>query len=83
MNDAAGRYNSSEYTRVYLLQGRVAHLLAHNVSPNNNAASALCGVTNWPGYFRGTGAHGEREQAADMPLCRTCERKRNDRQAPG
>jgi hypothetical protein len=66
--------NQGEYTRVYLLSGRVAHLLAPSTSPNSPAATALCGVTNWPGYFRGTGAWGEREQARDMPLCQNCKR---------
>ena len=67
------------YTRVYLLTSRVHHLLPPNQSPNNIAARSLCGISSWPTYWRGTGSYGETRQAEDMPLCRTCERKRNER----
>jgi hypothetical protein len=70
---------AAQCTRVYMLTGRSAHLLPPGVSTYDAAATALCGVTNWPAHFRGTGAMGEREQAADMPLCRNCERLRNQR----
>lgn len=66
-------------TRVYLLTGRVAHLLAPGDSPSNSAATTLCGITSWPGHFRGTGLQGEREQAADMPLCQSCQRRLHER----
>lgn len=64
-------------TRVYMLTGRKAHLLAPGISAKDNTAAALCGITCWPAYFRGAGEYGEREQAAVMPLCRNCEMLRN------
>jgi len=66
---------AEQCTRVYMLTGRVAHLLPPGESASNSAATTLCGVTNWPGHFRGTALQGEREQAADMPLCITCQRQ--------
>ena len=68
------------YTLVYLSQGRAAHYLAPNVSPNNSAAYSLCGVTNWPTYWLGTGSQAEHDEAASRPLCKHCDRMRGERE---
>jgi hypothetical protein len=68
----------TKHTRVYVEAGRVAHLLAPNVSPNHRGAAALCGFSNWPAYFSGTGSQREHDTALSRPLCRTCERMRGD-----
>lgn len=69
------------HTLVYLPAGRAAHYLAPSQSPNNPAAHALCGVTNWPAYFLGTGSQAEHDEAASRPLCKTCARKRGESEA--
>lgn len=63
-------------TRVFLVRGIVAHLLAPHESASGNHM-ALCGTS--PGliagvgrYWRGTGSQGEYEHAADLPLCVRC-----------
>lgn len=72
---------SDGYSLVYLLTGTRAHALAPGVSVFDNTSRSLCGVTPWPGYWRGRSAVGEAEQAADMPLCLTCKRKRFEAEA--
>lgn len=65
----------SDCIRVYTPGGRKAHLLRPGVSPNSSAPSA-CG--RWPGfgeYWRGTGAQLEHEVAANLTLCKQCERR--------
>lgn len=65
----------AQCTRVYTLSGLKAHLLAPGVAAADISATALCGKQAWPSYWRGVGRHGEREQAADMPLCIHCANK--------
>lgn len=65
----------SQYTRVYVPGGRAAHLLAPDISPNNRAAHAVCGVSNWPSWFLGTGSQDEHDEARQRPLCRNCGRR--------
>lgn len=61
-------------TRVYMLTGRVAHLLEPDWSPSSTAARSWCGITTWPDHWRGTGSYAEIRQAEDMPTCITCQR---------
>lgn len=66
-------------TRVYLPQGRVAHLLQPDASPNSHYPS-LCGIAPayyTPGWF-GTGSQDEHEKAAAMASCINCQRIRRN-----
>lgn len=58
-------------TRVYMPDGTVSHVLPWDGSANARAA-ALCGRAPWPGDWHGTGAAGEYERAAELPLCVRC-----------
>lgn len=62
----------TDYQRVFTEGGTVAHLLDWNASPNDTAASSLCGRTAWPGYWHGTGSQDEEERVQDMQLCVGC-----------
>jgi hypothetical protein len=66
---------ADQCTRVYLMSGMRAHLLPPGKRIRDSSALALCGLSTWPTYWRGTGDYGERQQAAAMTLCQTCEKK--------
>lgn len=66
------------YARVYLLSGLIAHLLPADSDSADPLSLTLCGRSTYPGVWRGTRDYGERQQAADMPLCATCALKMVD-----
>lgn len=67
----------TDRTRVYLLYGKMAHLLPLGESPNVGYPVALC--RRQPALFAtwlGTGSQTEYERAAELPLCSRCEARR-------
>lgn len=65
---------ANQCTRVYLLTSTRAHLLPPGKRTRDATALALCGLSTWPTYWRGTSDHAERSQAAAMALCQRCEK---------
>jgi hypothetical protein len=62
----------SEFTRVYLSRGKVAHLKGNWIG---RFYAAPCGASPaWyePHGWYGTGAQEEIEKAAELPLCKRC-----------
>jgi hypothetical protein len=66
----------ADYTRVYAVHGKMAHLLPAGSSPNLGYPFTLC--RRQPRLFTtwlGTGSQGEYDRAGELPLCSRCARK--------
>lgn len=68
---------AEDQTRVFLRKGRVAHLLPYGWSPNGGYAISLCGrQPDLFDYWFGTGTQEEHDEAASLPLCKGCAKRK-------
>jgi hypothetical protein len=59
-------------TRVYMPEGRVAHLLDAGLASPNSCDESLCGKRTADGFWYGTGSQAEYDEAERLPVCRAC-----------
>lgn len=69
-------WHAVDCTRVYVLHGKIAHLLPPGERPGVGYSRALCARSPALfGVWLGTGSQSEYDRAASLPLCSRCEQK--------